>query len=257
MKSFSSAIFFLQVFCATCLNAVEQDLYLDSIKKSIIGLEGLDVNHPNFHSHWRSSRLTIVNGGGLDTLIECMQTVHEEKIPGDFLEAGVWKGGVTILMKAFLNAVGDSDRKVYVADSFQGWQDDVNDPAAGLCNNRSNAWIIVPKSDVEANFRKYNLLDDKVEFIEGFFHESLKHASVDRLAILRLDSDLYESTKVSLEELYPKLSIGGYVIIDDYHAFPSCDRAVNEFREKWGITDVMYEQYKEGGPGVYWRKTHD
>jgi hypothetical protein len=247
----------LQISFFSSLIASDCDHNLNSLKTTILGLDGLDPNDPNISTLRRAARLTCIGELGLDTLLSCMQAVQNEGVPGDFLEAGVWKGGVTIFMKAFLNAVGDENRKVYVADSFQGWPEVVNDPDAAVCNNISLPWIVVSKSEVEDNFRRFDLLDDRVEFIEGFFHESLKNAPVEKLAILRLDSDLYESTKISLEELYPKLSVGGYVIIDDYGLFASCDRAVHEFRKEQGITDTMLEQYPGGGPGVYWKKTHD
>lgn len=256
MLKLFTLIFALQISLFSSLMDPDCDYVLNSVKRTILGLNGDDFRDPIIQEQKKADRLTCVRAAALDTLLSCMQAVENEGVPGDFLEAGVWKGGVTIFMKAFLNSIGDETRKVYVADSFKGWPKVENDPDASVCNNTDLPWIVISRSEVEDNFRRFNLLDDRVEFIEGFFHESLKNAPVEKLAILRLDSDLYESTKISLKELYPKLSVGGYVIIDDYGHFKSCDRAVLEFRETQGITDRMLKQYSRGGgPGVYWKKT--
>ena len=92
--------------------------------------------------------------------------------------------------------------------------------------------LVVSRQDVEANFRQYGLLDDRVVFLEGWFKDTLPAAPVERLSVLRLDGDMYASTMDALESLYPKLTAGGYAIIDDYGAVAACRQAVDDFRAK-------------------------
>jgi len=80
------------------------------------------------------------------------------------------------------------------------------------------------------NFRKYDLLDRQVRFLKGWFSETLPGCPIERLAVLRLDGDMYESTMDALKHFYPKLSAGGYLIVDDYGAAPACKTAIHEFR---------------------------
>ena len=154
-------------------------------------------------------------------------------------------------MKAILKTYGDTKRKVFVADSFEGLPPpDERYPADKGDMHHTCKQLAISKEEVESNFKKYDLLDDKVVFIKGFFVYSLPTAPIDKLAILRMDGDMYSSTIQVFELLYDKLSIGGYLIIDDY-ALPGCRKAVTDFREKRGITEEMYQiDYS----GVFWKK---
>ena len=105
---------------------------------------------------------------------------------------------------------------------------------------------------VKANFARYDLLDDRVQFLKGWFKDTLPHAPISRLAVMRLDGDLYESTMDALTALYPKLSPGGYVIIDDYGAINACRQAVHDFRNTHGIEDPIQEV---DWTGAYWRRS--
>ena len=101
------------------------------------------------------------------------------------------------------------------------------------------------------NFESYGLLNDNVIFIKGFFEDSLPKANIGKLAILRLDGDMYSSTIQVLEQLYDNVQIGGYIIIDDY-ALQGCKIAVNDFRQSRKITDEIIEiDYT----GIFWKKT--
>ena len=105
---------------------------------------------------------------------------------------------------------------------------------------------------VRANFERYGLLDKQVCFLKGWFRDTLPKAPIGRLSVIRLDGDLYESTMDALVNLYPKLSRGGYVIIDDYGALEPCSRAVHEYRRLHGITD---EIHPVDWTGAYWRRS--
>jgi O-methyltransferase len=190
----------------------------------------------------------------------CVESVLRDGVPGDLLEAGVFRGGQSILMKGILDAYGVTDRKVFVADSFEG----LPQPDPNTCVEDAIAHEVLKEVDLFAvsvdtvrdTFDRYGVLDDNVVFVKGFFEDSLPTAPVDKLAILRLDADYYQSTMDALENLYPKLSVGGWVILDDYGHPIGCRQAVTEFREKYGIDDPIemadplcgYWQRGEAGP---------
>jgi O-methyltransferase len=109
----------------------------------------------------------------------------------------------------------------------------------------------VPLATVKENFRRYDLLDGQVEFLVGWFKDTLAQAPVEKLAILRLDGDMYQSTMDALTALYGKVSVGGFIIVDDYCTFESCRSAVSDFRRSETITDTIYDI---DGMGVFWQK---
>ena len=104
---------------------------------------------------------------------------------------------------------------------------------------------------VRSHFARYGLLDEQVLFLQGFFSETLPGSPVTQVALLRLDGDTYESTMDVLQPMYPRLSEGGYCVVDDYHAFPDCRRAVDEYRAVHGIQEPMVPIDQHA---VYWRK---
>ena len=106
--------------------------------------------------------------------------------------------------------------------------------------------------EAQRNFSKYGLLDEQVVFVKGFFSDTLPKLDAGPFSVIRLDGDMYELTIVALECLYPKLSVGGYAIIDDYGAVGQCRTAVNDYRAKFGIEDDIHPI---DWAGVWWRKT--
>lgn len=201
---------------------------------------------------WPSEAETMIGLERLANLRECATRVIEDGIPGDFIETGVWRGGACIMMRGVLAAYGVEDRAVWVADSFRGLPPPSGRYAAdaGDMHHTVNE-LAVSRRDVEENFRRYRLLDEQVRFLEGWFSETLPSAPIERLALLRLDGDMYESTIDALNALYPKLSLGGYAIIDDY-ALPACRAAIDDYRESNGVEDEIHEV---DWTGVYWRKS--
>ncbi len=190
-------------------------------------------------SNFNLSRLedgeTMVGLKQLDNVQFCATDVLRRKIPGDLIETGTWRGGVTIMMRAVLKAYGDKDRKVWVADSFEGL------PSFDRRKN-PGFWtpVMMAASLEEArdNFARYGLLDDQVRFLKGYFDKTLPGAPIAKLAVLRSDADLYESTRDVLNTLYPKLSVGGYAIFDDYSS-SGCRAAIDEYRAAHGITEPV------------------
>ncbi len=192
---------------------------------------------------------TMIGRARLDSLQMMVETVLKENVPGDFLEAGVWRGGASIFMRALLDLGGDLDRKVHVADSFQGLPPPKLDQDKDL-NFHLDATLSVGLDVVRSHFARFGLLDERVRFLPGWFEDTLKDPEPRKLAILRADGDLYKSTIDILDNLYHRVAPGGFVIIDDYDAIPACRLATEDFRRAHGI-DHPIETID--WTGAYWR----
>lgn len=190
---------------------------------------------------WPTKAHTMVGMPRLDNVQYCVEEVLRHNVPGDLVETGVWRGGVTILMRGLLKAHGASDRKVWVADSFDGLPKANRSrfPKESDLDLDKFAELSVPLDEVRRNFEAYQLLDDQVCFLKGWFRDTLPGAPIEKVAVMHLDGDLYESTRDALVNLYDKLSPGGFVIVDDYKLLECCTAAVEDFRTERGITDAM------------------
>jgi O-methyltransferase len=139
------------------------------------------------------------------------------------------------------------DRTVWVADSFEGLPRPASDTDGADLSQME--YLKVPLEKVKANFERFDLLDDQVKFLKGYFCDTLPNVPIEHLAILRLDGDLYSSTMDSLRYLYHRVSPGGYVIVDDYHSWPSCRQAVTDFLRE----NKIDAQIRAIGDGAYWQ----
>jgi len=195
--------------------------------------------------------LTMVGRRRLDSLHQCLNVVVQQSIPGDLVECGIWRGGVGIFMAGFLADRGIVDRQVWLADSFEGLP--VADPIAdstfdaSLVNNRG---LAVDLATVQKNFEKLGLMGPQIHFLPGWFSDTLPTAPIQQIAILRADGDLHSSTRDILDNLYDRVSPGGYLIIDDY-ALPPCRRAVDAFRSERNIVTPLV---RIDAHSVLWRK---
>ena len=205
---------------------------------------------------WPDDAETMIGPRRLDNLESCITDILRENIAGCFMETGVWRGGACIFMRAVLRFYGDSQRNVWLADSFQGLPPP--DPVSYPPDRGDTLWkvrkLAVPMEQVRKNFERYSLLDERVKFLPGWFRDTLPAAPVERLALLRLDGDMYESTMVALRSLYEKVSVGGYVIVDDYGAVPACRQAVDDFRRELGIEEPLRDI---DWTGVFWKVERD
>ncbi len=202
---------------------------------------------------WPGHAETMVGVRRLDNVEFCVTTVLREQVPGDLVETGVWRGGTVIFMRAILRAHGERERVVWVADSFDGLPkpDMIRWPADAQNSLWTQRSLAVSQQEVERNFARYGLLDGQVHFLPGWFEETLPAAPIEQIAVLRLDGDMYGSTIVALDALYSKVSPGGFVIVDDYGAYPECRAAIDDYRRDHGIVTPM-EQID--WTGVWWRK---
>jgi len=199
---------------------------------------------------------TMIGLKRLENIQFCLEDVIKNNIEGDVIETGVWRGGATIFMRMILKEHNITDKIVYVADSFEGLPkpDPTKYPKDEDDIHHTFDFLKISSEDVQNNFKSYNLLDDQVKILKGWFKDTTKNPPFEKLSILRLDGDMYSSTWEVLENLYDKLSIGGYLIIDDYGAIPNCREAVNDFRSQRNI----HESIKQiDWTGIFWKKTQN
>ena len=241
-------------------------LYLDLLESALLntlyedppmdGWAGKEFNPQRrlLGRDWPSQAHTMIGRLRMRQLRHAVITALRDGVPGDLIETGVWRGGACVYMAGILRAFNQQARKVWVADSFAGlpppdvdkYPDDAGD------QHYTMEQLAVSLDDVRATFARYDLLADNVQFLKGWFSETLPTAPIEKIAVLRLDGDMYGSTWDAIEALYPKLSSGGFCIVDDFGAVEGCRKAVMDYREKHGITDPITEI---DGMGVYWRKS--
>ena len=228
---------------------------VDATTGRVFATEGVaaDARAKYVGAIWPSRAHTMIGMPRLDSLQSCVERVLADGITGDFIETGVWRGGASIFIRGILKAYGVTDRKIYVADSFEGLPPADFDqyPKESKMPLHLAADLAVSLDHVRRNFARYDLLDDQVVFVKGWFRDTLPGLAADRFALIRLDGDLYESTMDALVNLYDKVSPGGFVIIDDFNALQACNDAVEDFRRQRGITSTLslIEVC-----GAYWRK---
>jgi hypothetical protein len=240
-----------------------RDMYLDLLETALTGTLNADESiapwsGSSFDSatraigrDWPRTAQTMIGTARMRNLRSLLERVILERVPGDFIETGVWRGGACIYAKGIFMAHGETKRRVFVADSFNGLPppDVEKYPADAGDQHHTVGELAVSSGSVKDNFRRYGLLDDNVFFLEGWFKDTLPKAPIDKLAVLRLDGDMYESTMDTLTNLYHKVSPNGFVIIDDY-ILPACAAAVKDFRHKNNIAAPLQEV---DGAAVWWQ----
>jgi O-methyltransferase/8-demethyl-8-(2,3-dimethoxy-alpha-L-rhamnosyl)tetracenomycin-C 4'-O-methyltransferase len=238
-------------------------IYLDNMERMLIGMIYKDRSMNPWGKgvydetarlkgrDWPVAAHTMIGLTRLHNLRQLTEAVLQNSVPGDLIETGVWRGGACILMRAILKAYECCDRRVFVADSFEGLPPpDPKYPADQGDIHHTYSELTVSIDEVKDNFAAYNLLDEQVVFLKGWFKNTLPTAPIDRLAILRLDGDMYQSTMDALTAFYHKLSSGGYCIVDDGNV-PNCRAAIEDYRKWNGINDPIIDI---DGWGFYWQK---
>jgi O-methyltransferase len=234
------------------LNTIYEDPYTDWNQRPVA--DAFDPELRRLGRDWPCVAHTMIGQLRLRNLRDLSEAVIQQGIPGDFIETGVWRGGACIMFRAILKAYGDTTRRVFVADSFEGLpKPNAQDyPADAGDAHHQFKELAVSIEAVKANFEKYGLLDEQVVFLKGWFKDTLPVAPIDKIAVLRLDGDMYESTMDALRNLYDKVVTNGYIIVDDYGAVAACAKAISDFRAERGIFDPIINI---DGLGVYWRKS--
>ena len=172
-------------------------------------------------------------------LYKAVEYIVDAGIGGDFAECGVWRGGSVMIMAATLAAKRSFDRPIWLYDTFAGMTapsaedvDYAGRDAAALLKTQppdSNLWALAPLEIVRANLAKVSYPQEMFRFVQGPVEQTLPGTRPDSLALLRLDTDWYESTRHELEHLYPRLSQGGVLCIDDYGYWRGSRKAVDEY----------------------------
>lgn len=232
-------------------NFVSKSQMISSLDKSVDEQNKVGkVSPPSKRAH------TMIGLKRLDNIQFCLEDIIKNDIKGDVIETGVWRGGATIFMRMILKQYNIKDKIVYVADSFEGLPkpDPIKYPKDKNDIHHTFDFLKVSSEDVQNNFKSYDLLDDQVRMLKGWFKDTTKKPPFEKLSLLRLDGDMYSSTWEVLENLYDKLSIGGYLIIDDYGAISNCREAVNDFRIQRKISEPIQ---KIDWTGIFWKKTHN
>jgi hypothetical protein len=228
------------------IRSTQPEQYAEIMASKQVG--GVLYNEVTRYSH------TAIGIRRLENLQACAEAVFAGGIAGDFLEAGVCQGGASIFMRALQVAYGQAERLMWVADSFAG----LPVPTADLdvqsqldWSEPRQPWLAMSLETVQEHFRRYDMLSSSVHFLQGWFADTLPTAPIQKLAILRLDADLYSSTTDILEALYKRVSVGGFIIVDDYAGIKACREAVDEFRTKNSILEPIR---RVDWSCVYWRK---
>lgn len=194
---------------------------------------------------WPQYGLTMVGHKRLTNLEELLLDAVTNQVNGDFVECGVWRGGASLFAKALLDAAEPrGDRVVHLVDSFNGL------PHPTMEGQDRSIWskmdyLRVNKKEVQSIFEEMNLLDDRVQFHQGFFRYSAARlgtqlaSSGRKIAILRMDGDMFESTMDIMFNLYGLVAVGGCVVVDDY-SIPECRRAVDKFFELHGMSETVH-----------------
>ena len=249
---------------------MNRDLYLNTLRDCLTGLayrDGRTVSKPlrllarllglciSRESNplarvggqdWPDRGLTMVGTFRLENIRLCLEDVIARNIPGDYVECGVWRGGASIFARGVLRSL-DSRRHVWCCDSFQGLpKGGTHDPHD--VHHWSSDYLGVEKVLVADAFKRFHLLDEQVHFHEGWFEESLPVLPCETIAVLRLDGDMYSSTMDILTNLYPRVSEGGFVIVDDFYNHEPCRTAVRDYMK------VMPNYYRIDTCGMYWMK---
>ncbi len=177
---------------------------------------------------WPSKAFTMIGLKRLRNFRAVIESVIGTNVTGDIMEAGAWRGGAGIMARAVLAAYNVGDRRVILANSFAGLPPPDADtyPADAGSDFHEYPELAVPLDEVKRNFARFGLLDEQVVFLPGWYKDTLPTAPVERLAVLRLDCDMYESTIQVLDNLYDKVSINGWIVIDDFEVVPACRAAV-------------------------------
>lgn len=241
--------------------------YTDLLARALVGATGLFANVKLFYSNFVELQQQDRNAGVLinDGFTRCMdlrvkiEDVLWNCVPGDVVECGVWRGGIPLFVVGALQAYqADPTRLVWLADSFEGlpafdtgrrWQAD-----SGFERGSDGQQALqVSLSDVQEHFKQYGLDLPNIRVLKGYFSETLPTAPISQIAILRVDGDLYSSTYQILEYLYPKVVIGGYVLLDDW-ILPQSRRAALDYRRQHNVTDPIRKDSTRSFPTMFWQR---
>jgi len=182
---------------------------------------------------------TLTGAERIRAVVEAVEYLVANNIPGDFVECGVWRGGSLMAALEALRRLGRTNRRVWLFDTFSGMTDpgtedtsvfgEVASEMQNEFRQKGEKWCFASLADVQANLNSIGYPEELLKFVVGTVEETLTRETPSEIALLRLDTDWYTSTKLELDVLYPKLVKKGILIIDDYGHWRGAKRAVDEF----------------------------
>ena len=187
----------------------------------------------------------------LYAVYEAVEYICKNRIPGDIVECGVWKGGCAMLIGETLNRHEDKHRLIYLYDTFAGMSEPTekdiriqtgamaSDKHARLQLGSHNEWCYAPLADVKSNVARIKFPIERFRFVEGKVEDTIPATMPDEIALLHLDTDWYESTRHELNHLFPRLAKGGILIADDYGRWLGSRTAVDEYLTENGIVMLL------------------
>jgi hypothetical protein len=194
---------------------------------------------------------TMTSSARVFALCEAVKYIHDKNIEGDIVECGVWKGGSMMAVAETLLRSGDSSRNLYLFDTFEGMSppthkdvDFWGKTAESLLERsdvmiENSVWCRATLEMVKSAIYSVGYPSEKIHFCKGMVEQTVPLSAPDKIALLRLDTDWYESTKHEMEHLFPRLSKGGVLIIDDYGHWQGARKAVDEFFEKNNVKILL------------------
>ena len=190
----------------------------------------------------RVRRHTMTSPARLHALIQGVEHVVASRVPGAFVECGVWKGGSMMAVALTLQRLGATDRELVLFDTFTGMTEptpeDANSPYDGYSLHamwkRRTDWSGVPASAVRDAMASTGYPMDRVRLVEGPVEQTLPAAAPEAIALLRLDTDWYASTRAEMQHLYPRLKPGGVLVVDDYGHYAGARKAIDESLDAHG-----------------------
>jgi hypothetical protein len=187
---------------------------------------------------------TMTNPDRISQLVDSVKYIVKNQIDGAMVECGVWKGGSSMAVALALMEMGELDRDIYLYDTYEGMSApteldvSIHGEKAEYqyeklgSDNVESGWCFSDINEVKANMFSTNYPKDRLHFIKGKVEETIPDIMPEKIALLRLDTDWYESTKHELNYLYPRLQVGGVVIFDDYGYWGGAKKAIDEYLER-------------------------
>ena len=207
--------------------------------------------------------VTMTSPERIFALINAVVYVCENNIPGDFVECGVWKGGSSAAIAQTLVHIDATDRTLWMYDTFDGMSqpteadvDFMGQTADQLLDQQdiaesTSVWCRSPLDEVKATMQATGYPMDRIQFVQGRVENTLPQHSPAQVALLRLDTDWYESTKCELEILFPNMSAGAVLIVDDYGHWQGCRKAVDEYFAEHNVSMLLNRIDYTGRIGIY------
>lgn len=239
-------------------------MYFKKLVKKITRLFGFDIVRYRLEDHYsldvpsvfveiykKVRPYTMTSPERIFSLCEAVKYIQNNNIEGDIVECGVWKGGSMMAIAETLLSENDISKNLYLFDTFEGMpppsENDVD--IAGVTaeslldssdkNSDDSVWCYATLDDVKLALGNTGYPSDKIHFIKGMVEQTIPSIVPDKIALLRLDTDWYDSTKHEMEHLFPRLAKGGVLILDDYGHWQGARKAVDDYIKKNNIKILL------------------